>query len=171
MGSDFINDWYDSPGEGGQRTLTVEFDQPRLGHVEILIHGVVPRKNETPAIDLLAPQTIGVAKLNSSLAVWLGDIYSATIRSSEGWKTAPPEQLSHDLQHLRATPMQFAFRANAPAGKPVVVDLTRQVAQLSADLVTLVAVADDSIDYGLTFRWKISRAAADTFQFTTPVWL
>ena len=67
---------------------------------------------------------------------------------------APPEQLSNELQHLRQTPIQFAYRANAVVNTPVVVDLTRQVAQLSADLVTLVAVADDSVDYGLTFRWK-----------------
>ena len=172
-GADFINDWYDSPGEAGRRTLTIEFDQPRLGQVEILLHGLVPRKVDTPSIDLLAPQTIGVAKLNSSLAVWLSDIYSATVKSSEGWKTSPPEQLSNELQHLRSTPIQFAFRANAATNQPVVVDLTRQVAQLSADLVTLVAVAvaGDSVDYGLTFRWKITRAAADTFQFTTPSWL
>ncbi len=170
-GSDFINDWYDSPAEGGARTLTVEFDQPRLGQVELLLTGLVARKADSPSVDLLPPQPIGVAKLNSSLAVWLSDIYSATVRSSAGWKTAPPEQLSNELQHLRQTPMQFAYRANASVNTPVVVDLTRQVAQLSADLVTLVAVADDSVDYGLTFRWKISRAAADTFQFTTPSWL
>ncbi len=170
-GSDFINDWYDSPGEGGSRTLTVEFDQPRLGRVELLLTGLVARLPDSNSVDLLTPQPIGVAKLNSSLAVWLSDIYSATVRSSEGWKTAPPEQLSNELQHLRQTPIQFAYRANAVVHTPVVVDLTRQVAQLSADLVTLVAVADDSVDYGLTFRWKISRAAADTFQFTTPSWL
>jgi len=170
-GSGFINDWYDSPGEGGQRTLTIEFDQPRLGQVEVLLHGLVARKVGNPSVELLAPHTIGVAQLNSSLAVWLSDIYSATVRSSEGWKNAPPEQLSSELQHLRPTPIQFAFRTNASVSQPVVVDLTRQVAQLSADLVTLVAVADDSVDYGLTFRWKISRAAADTFQFTTPDWL
>ena len=170
-GSDFINDWYDSPGEGGSRTLTIEFDQPRLGQVELLLTGLVARLPDSNSVDLLTPQPIGVAKLNSSLAVWLSDIYSATVRSSDGWKTAPPEQLSNELQHLRQTPIQFAYRANAVVNTPVVVDLTRQVAQLSADLVTLVAVADDSVDYGLTFRWKISRAAADTFQFTTPSWL
>ncbi len=170
-GSSFINDWYDSPAEGGTRTLTVEFDQPRLGQVELLLTGLVARKADSTAVDLLVPQPIGVAKLNSSLAVWLSDVYSATVSSAEGWKTAPPEQLSNELQHLRSTPMQFAYRANAVVNTPVVVDLARQVAQLSADLVTLVAVADDSVDYGLTFRWKISRAAADTFQFTTPSWL
>ena len=170
-GSDFITDWYDSAGEAGRRTLTIEFDQPRLGQVDVLLHGLVARQPENTSVELLAPQTIGVTKLNSSLAVWLSDLYSATVRTSEGWKTSPPEQLSNELQHLRTTPIQFAFRANAAVNQPVIVDLTRQVAQLSADLVTLVAVADDSIDYGLTFRWKISRAAADTFQFTTPDWL
>ena len=170
-GSSFINDWYDTPAEGGSRTLTIEFDQPRLGQVELLLTGLVARKADSTAVDMIAPQPIGVAKLNSSLAVWMSDLYSATVRSAEGWKTAPPEQLSSELQHLRSTPMQFAYRANAVVNTPVVVDLSRQVAQLSADLVTLVAVADDSVDYGLTFRWKISRAAADTFQFTTPSWL
>ena len=170
-GSEFINDWYDSPGEGGQRTLTIEFDQPRLGRVEILLNGLVARKAETPSVDLVAPHTIGVTKLNSSLAIWLSDIYSATVGASGGWKATPPEQLSGELQHLRSTPSQFAFRATTSVDQPVVVTLSRQIAQLSADLVTLAAVADDTVDYGLTFRWKISRAAADTFQFTTPDWL
>jgi hypothetical protein len=170
-GSEFISDWYDTPGEGGYRTLTVEFDQPRLGQVTLLLTGQTPRKPEVTNADLLPPAAIGVAKLTSSLAVWLSDIYSATVRSSEGWKNAAPEQLSDALRALRPIPVQFAFRATAATSQPVVVDLSKQVAQLSADLVVLSAVADDSIDYGLTFRWKISRAATDTFRFTTPGWL
>ncbi len=170
-GSEFISDWYDTPGEGGYRTLTVEFDQPRLGQVTLLLTGQTPRKPEATNADLLPPAAVGVAKLTSSLAVWLSDIYSATVRSSEGWKNASPEQLSEALRALRPTPVQFAFRATAATSQPVIVDLSKQVAQLSADLVVLSAVADDSIDYGLTFRWKISRAATDTFRFTTPGWL
>ena len=170
-GSEFISDWYDTPGEGGYRTLTVEFDQPRLGQVTLLLTGQTPRKPEATNADLLPPAAIGVAKLTSSLAVWLSDIYSATVRTSDGWKNAAPEQLSDALRALRPIPVQFAFRATAATSLPVIVDLTRQVAQLSADLVILSAVADDSIDYGLTFRWKISRAATDTFRFTTPGWL
>ena len=170
-GSEFISDWYDTPGEGGYRTLTVEFDQPRLGQVTLLLTGQTPRKPEATSADLLPPAAVGVAKLTSSLAVWLSDIYSATVRSSDGWKNAPPEQLSDQLRGLRPIPVQFAFRATAAAVQPVIVDLSKQVAQLSADLVVLSAVADDSIDYGLTFRWKISRAATDTFRFTTPGWL
>jgi hypothetical protein len=170
-GADFITDWYDTPGENGQRTLTVEFDQPRLGRVDVLLQGVVARKVETPSVDLSPPNPLGVNKLKSSLGVWLSEIYSATVGTSEGWKTASPDQLSQELQQLRSTPAQFAFQAATPVSQPVVINLTRQVPQLSADLVMLVAVADDSIDYGLTFRWKITRAAADTFQFTTPNWL
>jgi len=170
-GSEFISDWYDTPGEGGYRTFTVEFDQPRLGQVTLLLTGQTPRKPEATNADLLPPAAVGVAKLTSSLAVWLSDIYSATVRSSEGWKNASPEQLSEALRALRPTPVQFAFRATAATSQPVIVDLSKQVAQLSADLVVLSAVADDSIDYGLTFRWKISRAATDTFRFTTPGWL
>ena len=170
-GAEFITDWYDTPGENGQRTLTVEFDQPRLGRVDVILQGVVARKVETPTVDLLPPTPIGLNKLNTSLGVWLSEIYTATIGTAEGWKTASPEQLPQELQQLRSTPAQFAFQASTPISQPVVINLTRQVPQLSADLVTLVAVADDSIDYGLTFRWKITRAAADTFQFTTPDWL
>ncbi|MFO1006483.1 MAG: hypothetical protein U0929_11025 [Planctomycetaceae bacterium] len=170
-GAEFITDWYDTPGENGQRTLTIEFDQPRLGRVDVILQGVVARKVETPTVDLLPPTPFGVNKLNTSLGVWLSEIYSATIGTAEGWKTASPEQLPQELRQLRSTPAQFAFQASAPVNQPVVVNLTRQVPQLTADLVTLVAVADDSIDYGLTFRWKITRAAADTFQFTTPDWL
>ena len=170
-GADFITDWYDTPGENGQRTLTVEFDQPRLGQVDVILQGVVARKIETPTIDLLPPMPLGVNKFSTSLGVWLSEIYSATIGTAEGWKTASPDQLPQELRQLHSTPAQFAFQATAPVSQPVVVNLTRQVPQLTADLVTLVAVADDSIDYGLTFRWKITRAAADTFQFTTPDWL
>lgn len=170
-GSEFISDWYDTPGEDGYRILTVEFDQPRLGQVAVLLTGQTPRQAESPRAELRVPEAIGVAKLTSSLAVWLSDIYSATVRSSEGWKNSPPEQLSSQLNGLRSTPVQFAFRSTAATTQPVIVDLSRQIAQLSADLVILAAVADDSIDYGLTLRWKISRAATDTFRFTTPGWL
>lgn len=169
-GADFINDWYDTPSEDGHRTLTIEFDQPRLGQVELLLTGQAPRKPEAVGIELLPPQPLAIEKLNTTLAVWVSDLYSATVRSAEGWKSTPPDQLSPELRQLRSSPIQFAFRAAAPVRTAASIDLSRQVAQLSGDQVTLVAVADDSIDYGLTFRWKITRAATDTFRFTSPAW-
>lgn len=170
-GSEFITDWYDSPSADGHRLLTVELSQPRLGSVEILLEGVVPRAAESSTLGLYAPQPVSVARLQSSLGVWVNDIYSAIVQSPEGWKATSPDQLSSELRQLKSIPPQFAFRASVAVSQPLAIELSRQTAQLSTDLVILTAVSDESVDYGLTFRWKINRASVDTFQFTTPGWL
>ena len=43
--------------------------------------------------------------------------------------------------------------------------------RLAAAGLTTIIAGDTAIEYSLAFKWKITRAAAGTFVFTTPDWL
>lgn len=166
-----LTDYSTSAGDAGRKVLTVELDHPRTGDVELLLNGTVPRRPDEPSTIVVTPRVLDVTKVDSQLGVWVEDLYLATADALGDWKNADPNSLDGALRGLRPAAMQFGFRSASLDPQPVTLGLRTQAAELSADALSLIAVSDASVDYGFTMQWRISRAATDTFSFTTPGWL
>jgi len=166
-----LADYSTNEGEAGRKVLTVELDKPRLGDVELLLDGAIARRPEEPSATLAVPRLPDVSKVDSQLGVWVEDLYVATADALGDWKNADPNSLDGTLRGLRPAAMQFGFRSSSAEPQPVTIGLRAQAAELSADVLSLIAVSNASVDYGFTMQWKITRAATDTFALTTPGWL
>ncbi len=163
-----LQDWHIDPNSN---LLTVEFTEPRIGAVEVVLQGIVAKEPEDAIAEIILPVPQELSKLVTQSAVWFDPAYQATINASNGWKTTDPEHCSEELKHKLGRPAKFVFTSNAIAPEILGFDLVRAAPKLSADAVTLITVSDTAIDYSLALQWKISEAAADTFTFTTPDWL
>ena len=162
-------DWYMTQLDD-RRILTVELDQPHLGSLLVYLEGRLPKTDDLAA-SMSFPVPVDISRLTSTAAVWLEEGMSGVIGSSGRWRSLDPSGLSASLRELDSLPPQFAFRSTELSVDPVSLTLQQTQPDLQADAVTLIAVTEATIDYGLTLRWKITRAAADTFQFTTPAWM
>jgi hypothetical protein len=151
--------------------LTVEFTEPRIGAVEVVLQGSVAKEPEDSIAEIYVPTPLELSKLTTQAAIWFDPAYQATVSSSSGWKTADPEHCSEELRNKLSRPPKFLFTSNAVTPEVLGFDIVRAQPKLSADAVSLVTVSDTAIDYSLAMQWKISEAAADTFTFTTPNWL
>lgn len=166
----YLTDWYVTDGAAG-RVLTVELDQPRLGRIDVLLEGHLVKQPEDATLAVPLPDPLEVSRLQSSLAVWLDPAYTASLQSFDDWRSIDPQQLSEAVRALQPRAVQFAFRSDEADPADVVLNLSRAAPELSGEAITLIAVSDASLDYGLNLRWRITRAAADTFVLTTPDWL
>ncbi|MBL8849601.1 MAG: hypothetical protein JNG89_07950, partial [Planctomycetaceae bacterium] len=166
----YLADWYVS-GADDARVLTIELDQPRTGAIEVVLEGHIQRQPDDAAAAIDLPQPLSVNRLQSQLAVWLDSSYSATLETLGEWKSIDPALLADVVRGLNPQPPQFAFQSTSGAPQAVTVSVSRATPQLSADAITLAAVSESSVDYGLTLRWRIRQAAAETFVIVTPGWL
>ncbi|MCX7421247.1 MAG: hypothetical protein NT013_17125 [Planctomycetia bacterium] len=163
-----LEDWH---VDAATNVLTVEFSDPWIGAVEVVLQGNVAKEPEDTLAEITLPVPQELSKLVTQTAVWFDPAYQATINAANGWKTSDPEHCSEELRTKLGRPAKFVFTSNALAPELLGFDLVRAVPKLSADAVTLLTVSDTAIDYSLALQWKIAEAAADTFTFTTPDWL
>ena len=163
-----LQDWHIDPATN---VLTVEFTEPRIGAVEVVLQGNVAKEPEDAIAEITAPTPLELSKLVTQAAVWFDPAYQATVNTSNGWKTSDPEHCSEELRTKLSRPAKFVFTSNVVMPEVLGFDLARAVPKLSADAVSLVTVSDTAVDYSLALQWKISEAASDTFTFTTPDWL
>ena len=163
-----LQDWHIDPTTN---VLTVEFTEPRIGAVELVLQGNVAKEPEDAIAEITAPTPLELSKLVTQAAVWFDPAYQATVSSSNTWKTSDPEHCSEELRNKLSRPAKFVFSSNVVMPEVLGFDLARAVPKLSADAVSLVTVTDTAVDYSLALQWKISEAASDTFTFTTPDWL
>ncbi|MCA9030907.1 MAG: hypothetical protein KDA66_08875, partial [Planctomycetaceae bacterium] len=168
--SQVMSDWYVTQ-QGDRRILTVEFDQPRLGRVVVYFEGRLPRDITNADVSLAVPAPVDVSRLTSTLAVWFSEGESGSVTSSGNWRTIDRAQISGNLKQLASELPQFAFRSTDLSVDPVSLSVSSAPPQLRADAVTIIDATETTVDYGFTVRWNITRAAADTFLFTTPDWL
>jgi len=171
VSSPALVDYSTTEGDAGRKILTIELDRPRTGDLEVLLNGTLPRRPEEPSSVVVTPRLLDVSKVESELGVWVEDLYVATADALGDWKNADPNSLDAALRGLRPAAMQFGFRSTSLDPQPVTLGLRAQSAELSADVLSLIAVSDASVDYGFTMQWRITRAATDTFSFTSPGWL
>ena len=163
-----LQDWHIDPATN---VLTVEFTEPRIGAVEVILQGNVAKEPEDAIAEITAPTPLELSKLVTQAAVWFDPAYQATVSSFNTWKTSDPEHCSEELRSKLSRPTKFVFTSNVVMPEVLGFDLARAVPKLSADAVTLVTVSDTAVDYSLALQWKIAEAASDTFTFTTPDWL
>jgi hypothetical protein len=161
-----VADWFVEDGE-----LVLDLGQPRTGRIEVALEGHLPRDPADEAATIITPLPLELDRQQSVLAVWVDAVYSATLDAFEPWRTIDREQLPGELRQLQSGAPQFAFRSSAGEPEIVSLNVTRQQPQIAADAVTLIALSDVSVDYGLTLRWTIERAATDLLSFTVPAWL
>lgn len=163
-----LQDWHIDPATN---VLTVEFTEPRIGAVEVVLQGNVAKEPEDAIAEISAPTPLELSKLVTQAAVWFDPAYQATVSSSNTWKASDPEHCSEELRNKLSRPAKFVFTSNVVMPEVLGFDLARAVPKLSADAVSLVTVSDTAVDYSLALQWKITEAASDTFTFTTPDWL
>ncbi|MEZ6067252.1 MAG: hypothetical protein R3B90_16465 [Planctomycetaceae bacterium] len=168
--ADYLSDWTVTNVDGDQ-LLTLELDQPRQGNVRVLLDGVVPRDASAPTVEIVLPVPVDANRLDSQLGVWVIDAYLPTIAAAGNWRSTDPAELAGSIRELRSNAANFAFRSNLDEPGAVSINLARAVPEFTTESVLLTAVSDASVDYGWTFRWRILRAAADSFTVTTPAWL
>jgi hypothetical protein len=161
-----ITDWFVENGE-----LVLDFGQPRTGRIEVALEGHLPRDPADTAAVIITPLPLELDRQESLLAVWVDAVYAATLDAFETWRTIDREQLPAELRQLQSAAPQFALRSSAAEPELVNLNVARQQPQITADAVTLIALSDVSVDYGLTLRWTIERAATDLLSFTVPSWL
>ena len=166
-----LSDWYLLRGDEGEQVLTVEFETPTTGAVTIHLEGIVPRSPSETTAAIAVPQATDADRLQTSLAVWLDETYSATVEDQRDWKSTAPDTLSAAQRALLPRPADFAFRSVVLQPRPIQLGLTQNVAALSADGMTIVTATEDSVYYTLALQWRIARAATDTFVLTAPSWL
>lgn len=164
------SDWYVHPGEQGN-VLTIEFSTPKLGRIEAGLEGHIVKQPDDSALTMHLPHPLEANGQTATLGIWLDAAYQASLAQTGDWKSLRPEQLSGNYRKLDSRAVQFAFRSDDDNPAPIELNVQTAVPKLTGDGVTLIAVSDATIDYGLTLRWKISQAAADEFIFTTPNWL
>ncbi|TWT56959.1 hypothetical protein KOR42_03150 [Thalassoglobus neptunius] len=164
------SDWYVHQSNG-RRMLTIEFPQPRVGTVEAGIEGHLPKSPGQTRLEVLLPRPAGINSQSATLGIWLDEGYQASMAQPGGWRSIRPGELSGSYRNLDPDPVQFAFSTMVTNPENVILQIRAATAKLTGDSVTLIAVGEATIDYGMTLRWNISQAAADQFVFTTPSWL
>ena len=92
--------------------LVVELSAPRVGVVELLLDGIVPRAPEDVAPRIAVPVPLEIGELRTSLAVWLDRIYTGTLDDLTGWKSVDPTDLSDRLRAAHNSPVQFGFTSS-----------------------------------------------------------
>ena len=166
-----LADWFVHVDEDGNRRLTVEFDGPRTGAIEVALEGVLPRATDIEELELALPVPLGLGRLTSQIMVWLDEAFSASIAEGGGWRSIDPLSADRDLRQLDPRKARFAFVQGGTNTELVVLKVKRAVPGLKATAVSLVTVTDTLVDHSLALSWQITQAAADEFVFTTPGWL
>ncbi len=168
--SPHLSDWSTTDTDNGA-LLHLELASPMTGAVPLEISGVIPRQPDDLNPALQVPTATEADSMRSSVAVWLDSIYSGTMNDIGDWRSVDPERLSSELRGRIQRPVQFAFTAAGTELPAIGLTLQQRRPLLAAAALTTIIAKDTAVEYSIACKWKITRAAADTFSFTTPAWL
>ena len=167
-----MSDWYVSDSDGANpRTLTIEFAEPLLGNVEVVLESQLTKFPNDLIVEFAPPFPLEIGKPTAYAGVWFDDAYSASPGDTFGWQPVDPQRVPVELHQRSTTPLQYAFRSTAEEAEFLSFEVGRARSRLVADAVVMTSVADTFLDYSLALNWQISDAAVDQFTFTTPLWL
>ncbi len=101
-----LQDWHIDPQTN---VLTVEFAEPRIGAVEVVLQGTVAKEPDDAIAEISVPTPLELSKLVTQAAVWFDPAYQATVSSFNTWKTSDPEHCSEELRNKLGRPAKFVF--------------------------------------------------------------
>ncbi len=173
INGDDVQDWFVTQPEGQANTvLTILFSQPRQGNARLVVRGFIQQENSLQeSIPVRGVRMLGATRSTEYLAVGAAEMYGLTVAEAGNSQTIAPDRLPTVLTSVAKFPIRIGFLNNLSTAQNVQIRLKREQAQVKADSVTLIAVSEASIDYGLSLEWNISKAATDRFAFIGPKWM
>lgn len=167
-----MSDWYVSESDNtNPRTLTIEFNEPLLGNIEVILDSQITKFPNDLFVELAPPFPLEIGKPTSYAGVWFDDAYAASPGDTYGWNPVAPLRVPAELRQQNTKPLQYAFRSTADEAEVIGFEVGRATSRLIADAVVMTSVGDTFLDYSLALNWQISDAAVAQFTFTTPLWL
>ncbi len=167
-----MSDWYVSESDNtNPRTLTIEFSEPVLGNVEVVLDSQITKFPNDLFVEVASPFPLEISKPTSYAGIWFDDAYAASPDATENWNAVDPQRVPIELHKQNSKPLQYTFRSTAEQAEVIGFEVGRATSRLVADAVVMTSVGDTFLDYSLALNWQISDAAVDQFTFTTPLWL
>ena len=167
-----MSDWYVSESDDtNPRTLTIEFDEPLLGNIEVVLDSQLTKFPNDLVVEVAPPFPLEIGKPTSYAGVWFDDAYAASPGDISSWTPVDPQRIPVELLRQNSKPLQYAFRSTTEVAEVIGFEVGRATSRLVADAVVMTSVGDTFLDYSLALNWQISDAAVDQFTFTTPLWL
>ncbi|MCG6157656.1 hypothetical protein [Rubinisphaera margarita] len=168
-----IQDWFHTAaGPNESETLTVLFSSPQQGKIRVAVRGFIQQElNETSQLELQGLRMSGATTSREYLGVGASAAFGVIVTDAGSAQTLAAEKLPDVMRSVAQFPLRIGFFQSRVDSTPVTIRLTREDAQLKASSVTVIAVTDVSIDYGISLQWKISKAGTDRFAFVGPTWM
>lgn len=163
-----LKDWFLTPGDDDQAILTLEYDQPREGLVEIVVLTTQSRDPAQPTVALGSLSVTGAVRVQQQAAVWLDTGLNAQVSALANWKTLDIAALDAQFQQLQPAGAQLAFETAQLDPGAVTLTLNRATPRLMGESLTSITVTDVAVVYGFVFQWKIEQATADRLILDTP---
>ena len=165
-----LRDYYVAKQDDGD-LLTVELNEPKLGTVEVVVAGFVPRDDATTA-SIVFPQPLEPTHLETAAAIWLDEGFIGTLDAFEGWRSTDASSVNDELRAVRPNQaVQFAFTSNSTQPSPITFATVQSVPRIAANGLSMVTVTDVAIVHLLALQWQIDGARTDTLTLITPDWL
>ena len=165
-----LRDYYVAKQDDGD-LLTVELNEPKLGNVEIVVAGFVPR-DEVTSSSIVFPQPLEPTHLETAAAIWLDEGFISTLDAFEGWRSTDASSVNDELRAVRPNQaVQFAFTSNSTQPSPITFTTVQSVPRIAANGLSMVTVTDVATVYLLALQWQIDGARTDTLTLITPDWL
>ncbi len=165
--SNGLKDWFLTPGDG-PAVLTLEYDQPRQGVVEIVVLTTQSRDPAQADVALGSLSVTGAVRMQRQSAVWLDTGLNAQVAALDKWKTIDAAAINPHFQQLQPTPAHLAFESSQLEPGDVTLTLNRATPRLMGESLTSITVTDVAVVYGFVFQWKIDQATADRLIVDTP---
>lgn len=162
-----LKDWFLNSTDKGS-ILTLEYDQPRQGLLEIVVLTTQSRDPAVPSVALGTLSVVGAVRTQRQAAVWLDTGLNAQISSIEKWRTIDTAALDPHFHHLQPAAAQLAFESNQLEPGEVTLTLNRAVPRVLAESLTSITVTDVAVVYGFVFQWKVDQATTDRLLLDTP---
>jgi hypothetical protein len=164
-----MQDWFVTESDGtNPRTLTVEFDRPLTGQIEVILKGHLAKEPDDLLVEVFVPEPFEVSTQTTWAAVWIDDGYTATQTGLTGFKSIDPDQVPATLRGRQNQPLQYAFRSTESESRLIEFETIKATPDLKADSIVVVSVTDSFLDYTFALNWTIENAAVDSFSFLTP---
>ena len=167
-----LEDWFVQPAEAeGESTLTVSFREPQQGRVDVYARGHIQQEAQAgKSLTVNALELNGVARGSNYLAIGAAESLGLRLEDQGNWRTTDPQRLPSDLRQMASFEIRLGLTVSTDATGPVRLGVLQATPLLSGNSVSVIAVTDLSLDYGLSLEWDITNAAASEFSFVGPNW-